>query len=379
MHASQENIAETHFDRAAAVMKCFGSGATMSRRPPPGTTFTTESLLHHEHGGGSPGEDKITVVWAVRESKSPNKTNPDLGTSAKRWAVSLPLPDIKAHLVATVNIEWGRSNSTLLLNEEVTFRFHGGKLLEPDTANMTLGQFYSFYSTPSRAPIYLTNIPTQWKQLAKTTRGSIIFLELYIDSIMFKNRIEMSDGHSSTDSLIDSVLDSSVKRKRTLSSVSEGANRNISMIKRPAPMKSMFVPTNAGSVKVHQRSSITLKKIICIADSVTGKVEFEETTELISGTIRDEPFGHGAMKNAYQFNPSNGNVLVAKRFYRISDSEDDGMAPPLSVLDNQDQIYLELHRLTIAAHFLKAFFLHAKQCGTDVYTGILFHVSFSFS
>jgi hypothetical protein len=108
--------------------------------------------------------------------------------------------DIKSHLVETLNLEWTRSHSALLLpwvhflacfflsfklswaREEVTFRWHGGILLEPNTANMTLGQFYAFYSTPSRAPIYLTTVPAQWKTMAKQGKTPTVFLELYIDS-----------------------------------------------------------------------------------------------------------------------------------------------------------------------------------------------------
>ncbi|KAF8185577.1 hypothetical protein K438DRAFT_1765801 [Mycena galopus ATCC 62051] len=142
-------------------------GRFMAQKPTPGTSLTTSTLLHHEHGGGPPGEDKVMVVWAVRESKAPKVINADLGSSAKKWAVSVALPDIKSHLVETLNLEWTRSHSALLLPEEVTFRWNGGILLEPNTANMTLGQFYAFYSTPSRAPIYLTMVPTQWKTMAK--------------------------------------------------------------------------------------------------------------------------------------------------------------------------------------------------------------------
>ncbi|KAJ7926584.1 hypothetical protein B0H13DRAFT_1862048 [Mycena leptocephala] len=287
----QTNIAETHLERAASTARRFGTGPTMSKRPPPGTSFDTNALLHHEHGGGNQGEDKVTIAWAVaRESKAPKQTNADLGTSAKKWAVSLPLPvlfisDIKAQLVTTMNIEWGRSNSVLLLNEEVTFRWHGSKLLEPNTANMTLGQFYAFYSTPSRAPIYLSNVPTIWKAVSKASKSHTVCLELYIDSKMFQTRLELLEGSSSSSSSMMSSALASVARKRTLSSVSEGANRNDIASKRPAPMKSTFVPTNSSSITLHQRSSVTLREIICIADASTGEAEFEETAESVSSAI----------------------------------------------------------------------------------------------
>ncbi|KAJ7711842.1 hypothetical protein B0H16DRAFT_1744786 [Mycena metata] len=147
--STQSNVPEAHLERAGLTLKRFGNGTTMAKRLGLGTTHTTSSLLRYEHGGGAPGEEKVTVAWAVRESRAPKQTNADLGVGAQRWAVSVALPDIKSQLVDTVNVEWGRSNSTPLLNEEVTFRFHGSKVLKKNTANMILGDFYAFYSTPS--------------------------------------------------------------------------------------------------------------------------------------------------------------------------------------------------------------------------------------
>ncbi|KAJ7794898.1 kinase-like domain-containing protein [Mycena olivaceomarginata] len=338
----------------------------MAQKPAPGTSLTTSTLLHHEHGGGPPGEDKVMVVWAVRESKAPKVINADLGSSAKKWAVSVALPDIKSHLVETLNLEWTRSHSALLLPEEVTFRWHGGILLEPNTANMTLGQFYAFYSTPSRAPIYLTTVPTQWKTMAKQGKTPTVFLELYIDSTAFTLR--QNFGRGSADDSDDDMgsclrITSSVagrKRTRTLSSTSEGANRDYGANKR----------CNSSAITVHKVSPVTLKKIVCIVDHTTGVPDFEESLDEISGNIRDSHFGKGAMKYAYDFKSTDGQALVAKRFYRISDSDE--MGPPITVLENRTQIYLELRRLMVGAYFLKQFFMAAKRQGVDVYTAIEF-------
>ncbi|KAJ7094940.1 hypothetical protein C8R44DRAFT_749230 [Mycena epipterygia] len=279
----------------------------MSQRPPAGTTLTTSTLLSHENGGGAPGEDKILIGWAVRETKTPKSINPDQGTSAKKWAVSVLLPDIKSHLVKTVNVEWGRSNSVPLEPDEVTFRWHGGILLEPNTANMLLGQFYTFYSTPSCASIYLSTVPASWKSMSKSNKGPTIWLELYIDSAAYKHCLAIlkakSEGvaSSSMDSMMTSALSSSV-RKRALSSTSEGSNRdeankcsNISGV-----MKSMFVPSSSGIVKVHKYTSVTLNPVICVTDSIT----------VISGTTRDVHFSEGAMTHAYDFKTSS-TVAIA--------------------------------------------------------------------
>jgi hypothetical protein len=71
----------------------------------------------------------------------------------------------------------------------------------------------------------------------------------------------------------------------------------------------------------------------------------------------------------FQFKSTDGQALVAKQFYRISDSDE--MGPPITVLENRTQIYLELRRLMVGAYFLKQFFMAAKHQGVDVYTGIV--------
>ncbi|KAJ7089460.1 hypothetical protein C8R44DRAFT_751465 [Mycena epipterygia] len=358
----QTNIAKTHLHRAALTAKRFGSGPTMSQRPPAGTTLTTSTLLSHENGGGAPGEDKILIGWAVRESKTPKSINPDLGTSAKKWAVSVPLPDIKSHLVKTVNVEWGRSNSVPLEPDEVTFRWHG--------------VLYLLQYTESCINL-LVDCAHLMEVVAKSNKGPTIWLELYIDSAAYKHRLAIlkakSEGvaASSMDSMMTSTLTSSV-RKRALSSTSEGSNRdeankrsNISGV-----MKSMFVPSSSGTVKVHKHTSVTLNQVICVTDSITGQVEFEDTSKVISGTIRDVCFSEGAMKHAYDFKTASGEALVVKRFYRISDDNKNTMAPPVTIIENRDQIYLELRCLSISAYFLKEFFAHAKCHGVGVYTAI---------
>ncbi|KAJ7443203.1 kinase-like domain-containing protein [Mycena galericulata] len=372
---AQPNIAETHLERASAVAKRFGLGPTMSKNPAAGTSLNTAALLHHEHGGGTPGEDKVLVCWAVRESKAPKSLNLDLGSSSKKWAVSAALPDIRAHLVEVVNLEWARSCTTPLLTAEVTIRWTGSLLLEPNTSNMLLGQFYAYYSVPSRSSIYLATIPLMWKSACKATKGPAIWIELYIDSLAVNKRIDAlsQTPTSSMNSMIGSAFQSTV-RKRALSSTSEGTNRDDRATKRsnvPGPSQSMFVPSD-NTTQVHQRSSVTLKKIICVTDATTGEVEFEETSVQISGGIRSNHFSKGAMKYAFDFKTTSGEALVVKRFYRISETNENSMAPPVTVLDNRTQIYLELQRLGIAAYFLKQFFRYAKRCAVPVHSAIVF-------
>ncbi|KAJ7752502.1 hypothetical protein DFH07DRAFT_1031771 [Mycena maculata] len=369
---AQPNIAETHLERVA---KRFGLGPTMSKNPAAGTSLNTAALLHHEHGGGTPGEDKVLVCWAVRESKAPKSLNLDLGSSSKKWAVSVALPDIRAHLVEVVNLEWARSCTTPLLT------YGGGYntvLLEPNTSNMLLGQFYAYYSVPSRSSIYLATIPLMWKSACKATKGPAIWIELYIDSLAVNKRIDAlsQTSTSSMNSMIGSAFQSTV-RKRALSSTSEGTNRDDRATKRsnvPGPSQSMFVPSD-NTTQVHQRSSVTLKKIICVTDATTGEVG-DLSSDL--GWYPKQPLQQGCNEvrirypAVHQFKTTSGEALVVKRFYRISETNENSMAPPVTVLDNRTQIYLELQRLGIAAYFLKQFFRYAKRCAVPVHSATVF-------
>ncbi|KAK7059414.1 hypothetical protein R3P38DRAFT_3522446 [Favolaschia claudopus] len=181
-------------------------------------------------------------------------------------------------------------------------------------------------------------LPAMWKGMAKTNRAAI-YLELYIDVSAFHLRSSGEDDLSSA--LVSS------RRKRALSSTSGGANRDYEATKRRnpsmGPLKSMFVPTSSSAIVVHKVSPVTLKKTICTADNITGVPEFEEAEIEVSGVIRDTHFAKGGMKYAFEFETSHGEALVAKRFYRLEDT--DSPSSSVAVLDNKEEIILELCRL----------------------------------
>lgn len=70
-------------------------------------------------------------------------------------------------------------------SNDVSFRFAGNKILEDGTSSMTLGDLYSYYSTPSNAPLYLHTVPTVWKAHMKG-KVPLLCLELYINVEMVR-------------------------------------------------------------------------------------------------------------------------------------------------------------------------------------------------
>jgi hypothetical protein len=74
---------------------------------------------------------------------------------------------------------------TFLCSNEVSFRFAGNKILDDGTSSLTLGEFYSHYSTPSNAPLYLQTVPTIWKPHVKG-KVPLLCFEMYINVEMVR-------------------------------------------------------------------------------------------------------------------------------------------------------------------------------------------------
>lgn len=110
------------------------------------------------------------------------------------------MPDIKAEIVKTINIEWIKSRNSPLLpwvlihhiflfvlnyifREEVSFRWSGNRTLDPNTATLTAQEFYNHYNTPSEsnAALKVDQIPTFFKSNVKRQKGPMLFFDMYID------------------------------------------------------------------------------------------------------------------------------------------------------------------------------------------------------
>lgn len=76
--------------------------------------------------------------------------------------------------------------------------------------------------------------------------------------------------------------------------------QNFELAAVSAPIGSQFRPISRTSVaKIHTRSRVNLKKIICSLDPENITTSFVLTDETISGHIRDTHFSSGAMKYAF--------------------------------------------------------------------------------
>ncbi|KAJ7203506.1 kinase-like domain-containing protein [Mycena pura] len=353
---------ETNQNRAALMRDRMKRFQATKNGGAPGTALTTATLQEHEHGGGAPGEPKIWVCWQVRLSSQPKVIAAGLGYHTKGWAVSkfMPghtgmvagnTPDIKAEITKIINTEWCQNRSSPLLAEEVDFRWHGNRILDPGTHTLPLNDFYAHYSTPSNAPIYLQNVPTHWKSFERT-RGSkrFICMELYVrvdkrdlKVRKWEERVLESDSEKS----------SSRKRARTLSS----ASTSVKQPRLSVPGSNFSLSRRTTATDIKKWSPITFRKIKCITDDVDGAPKLIEE-EVMRGRIFDEPFSSGTMKHAHDLIMANGDQFVAKRFFKLSDDSD---ADSVTVQENRLEIEGELLRLAWGRWFLNGFYQFCKK------------------
>ncbi|KAJ7491594.1 kinase-like domain-containing protein [Mycena galericulata] len=234
---------------------------------------------------------------------------------------------------------------------------------------MTLGEFYAYHSTPTNASIYLVNVPTMFKHFLKTARTQpFICLEMYLGLI--SENIQDRENFPS-----DTVENSGNSRRSRSASVSNGSGNvdtgkrgrtestrteplgNASKQLRPMVTEPQFSRSRRSELTVQKQSEITFKRINCITAVSTGQCTLVDSGEIFRGFILDKPFASGRMKHAYHLQLANNEQYVAKRFYKLneSDSEDD-----VSVQNNRVEVEGEMFRLGLGKWFLDAFYRFVK-------------------
>ncbi|KAJ7928313.1 kinase-like domain-containing protein [Mycena leptocephala] len=347
----------------------------------PGTHLNTATLLAHEHGGGLPGESLIMVCWEVRSSKN-SKIDARLGSASKKWSTSLYMEDIKADVVQVVNVEWTKQNLVALRNDATSFRWPVDRLLEPGTSTMTLGEFYTYYSTPTNAPIYLHEVPKKWKHFLKHAKTSpFICLELYIDYDAWKQAKESVENMNSVSDMTSSaVAQVTRKRSRTDSSkdLTSDKQKQIRSSVSAVSLRSEFsLSKRSGRAVVQKQSDITYRKITCITATSTGQPQLVDTGDIYRGHIFDTPFSSGSMKHAFDLILTTGEQYVAKRFFKLTAADSDLFESEVSVEANRVEVEGEITRLAIGTWFLNGFYRLCKSHGdVSVDTNIAFADAF---
>ncbi|KAJ7577391.1 kinase-like domain-containing protein [Mycena floridula] len=336
--------------------------------------LSTASLFQHEHGGGNPGDPKITVAWQVRLSSHPKVIDARFASSITKWSSSIYMKDIKADIVDTLCVQWTRMYGLPLLPDEVEYRFSPNRGLKPNTLGFTLGEFWTFYSQPSTVDL-ISNIPTVFKPIGGTKgrprKDPIICFDMYVEfETVSSLQHYMSNIHRVS-------LFSGLNEQRT-TRTSNSLRLNV----LPAPPLSLFKPSSRATFATIQNlSPISLRRILCRANSLTGQCTFVGTNTVVHGDIMEKPFSKGTMKEAYDLTTTDGQQLVAKKFFRLSASETNldsfDEAESVSIVANRKEIEGEAIRLSQGRWFLDTFFGFCKtQPEVSVDSMIIFAEAF---
>ncbi|KAF7288887.1 hypothetical protein MIND_01404600 [Mycena indigotica] len=352
----KENLPDIQRDRNAIFFARLQKNSPITG-PNPGTALTTEELLNREHGGGMPGERQIHIGCQIRVAKGNTaRINEGLG-----W-VRKAAKDVKSQLLDNLNTKWTKTHSHKILDEEVELRFQGGQDLLGDTEALTVDQFYLKYSSPAHRGDYLDNISKPWdKNSYVKAKRPFLPMELLFHQEIHEARIKKSDNG-------DDLTSTHVhrrKRERTMSGTTSTTSfkkpRGYSHFPSMAPVSLFGLPSRKDVTVISKQSSISFIKVSAVTGGQNGVTKLINTGKSYQGTIADEAFNRGQMKQAHD--ASIKDSFVAKRFYQL---DEHGLE--VDIADNNVEIRLEATRQSQLNWFLESFYrftgTHAQ--GQDV-------------
>ncbi|KAJ7726662.1 kinase-like domain-containing protein [Mycena olivaceomarginata] len=296
--------------------------------------------------------------------------------------------DILKDTLEVVNPQFmsNRLGSKEILLSEVSFRWSGNRLPEPNSATGTLANFYKMHSsTQDKVAAYIDNIPQQFKRVATGPKSKILCLEFHVNMDMYRDRLTRQAEELDT----QSSQPGSNSRKRT---VSESSASVSSLAKRGRPglpkgisaLGSRFSLRGRGAAPLiaKTQSPVTLQKFTISVDPANFEPEIIKVRGEIDGMIWDNHFAKGAMKLAFDvclsnhmfnieltqitklvlFDSEGGEErVVAKRLYRISDDDPDSIHNHISLIDNRLMLEAEATRLVLGEKLLMDFYLLCRE------------------
>ncbi|KAJ7450656.1 kinase-like domain-containing protein [Mycena galericulata] len=351
------SVPETYRERAAKTLQRFKLNNQNA-----GTNLHTAALLHHERGSSGPGEEQIRLAIITRLSTAKGVEG-KIGNIIKGYGVSQAMPDILKDTPEVVNPQFmsNRLGTKEILLSEVSFRWSGNRLAEPNSATGTLANFYKMHSsTQDKVAAYIDNIPQQFKRVATSPKSKMLCLEFNVNMDMYRERLAREAEELDT----QSSQPGSNSRKRTVSessvSVSSLAKRDRAGI---SALGSRFSLHGRGALPLiaKTQSPVTLQKFTISVDPANFEPEIIKIRGQINGMMWDNHFAKGAMKVAFDlilFDSEGGEErVVAKRLYRISDDDPDSIHNHISLADNRLMLEAEATRLVLDIKFAQAYLL----------------------
>ncbi|KAJ7820769.1 kinase-like domain-containing protein [Mycena olivaceomarginata] len=292
-----------------------------------GTTLHTAALLHHERGSSRPG-----VEGQIRNI-------------IKGYGVSQAMPgellDILKDTLEVVNPQFmsNRLGTKELLLSEVSFRWSGNRLPEPNSATGTLANFYKMHSsTQDKVAAYIDNIPQQFKRVSTGPKSRILCLEFHVNMNMYRDRLTRQAEELDT----QSSQPGPNSRKRT---VSESSASVSSLAK--------FSLRGRGTAPLIAKiqSPVTVQKFTISVDPANFEPEIIKIRGEIDGMIWDNHFAKEGGEER----------VVAKRRYRISDNDPDSIHNHISLIDNHLMLEAEATQLVLGEKLFMDFYLLCRE------------------
>ncbi|KAF7311273.1 Alpha-type protein kinase domain-containing protein [Mycena kentingensis (nom. inval.)] len=335
----------------------------------PGTALNTAALVHYEGSAGGTQEEKLRVAiqTCLSDAKAPNTK---IGHTVKYlgYIIQELLDVVSPQFIAN------KLGPMPLKLNEVSLRWAGNRLPEPNSLTGNLGNFFKMHSSSTeKLATYIENIPTSFGKLAKGHNSKLIALDFVVNMDLYRERIERSAE--------DKDAGQTTSRKRTISGPG-----NIPLNKRPRGLNTTNIGSLLGSrfgTNVHTaspltprtQSKVTLERFNVSVDPATLAPEMVKVPEPVDALIFDEHFAKGASKIAFDMVLLEGGKeerVVAKRIYRMTDDDTDLIGNVISLRANRTLLEAECVRLKVGEKFWVDFANYTKEMEVPIFAHIKF-------
>lgn len=196
-------------------------------------------------------------------------------------------------------------------SEECSIRFANNQLLEPDTAGLSMKDFYAYYNSPSKGNV-CANAPATYKQHCKTVRGfSHLYVEVYVDQTAVCDFDFSDNNYTQSGAQINLRAEAELERRSEFSlkakrpradSVATGPRKSLrrSYLRTGPPTSAFSLSSRSGRATIHEEVAFTGTKLICRVTEDTGECTLATSNSVITGHIARTPFAKGTMKAAHQ-------------------------------------------------------------------------------
>ncbi|KAI1781872.1 kinase-like domain-containing protein [Ganoderma leucocontextum] len=308
------------------------SGAIGMRTVPPGNRRIANAPAAPPVATAAAPSSGARLIYVCIEARVGKQVCHHLGQVSRSHSAERPVPEIIEECLKSWNEDfWERNSEGSLSREDVSLRWHGNVMPEPETEGRMLGDFYDMhYGQPHRLT-YFGRGPKTLK--ARELKGvQQIFLELVIDVKGFAER---------TDCAPPSQLQGTSKGRPP-----KRRDRSAS------PSRTLII------------ASTTINPDDC---TLAVSWDVDDGAKLCKADFSEMVSWSGKTKHVFiDIDLKDGKPpqpFVAKRFFNIG-----GEGGDVSCTDNAHFLTLEAQRLELGNMYLSEFYKHARTQGADVST-----------